>query len=100
MGNGGAMRAAPVGAYFADDLDKVLCHARASAEVTHGHIEGIAGAMAVAVAAALLLNKKLGCYQGEGETFLRDVADRLPECDTKYDFLERFSWRGKISLER
>ena len=34
MGNGGAMRVAPIGAYFADDIDKVLHYARASAEVT------------------------------------------------------------------
>jgi|HubBroStandDraft_4_1064222.scaffolds.fasta_scaffold253935_1 hypothetical protein len=34
MGNGGAMRVAPLGAYFADDLDEVVRQARASAEVT------------------------------------------------------------------
>ena len=58
MGNGAAMRAAPIGAYFADDLDKVMYEARKSAEVTHSHIEGIVGALAVAVAAALIWNKK------------------------------------------
>ena len=52
MGNGGAMRAAPVGAWFADDLERVVREARASAEVTHAHEEGQAGAIAVAVAAA------------------------------------------------
>ncbi len=52
MGNGGAMRAAPVGAYFADDLEAAAREARASAEVTHAHPEGQAGAIAVAVAAA------------------------------------------------
>lgn len=51
FGNGGAMRAAPVGAYFADDLARVVDEARRSAEVTHAHPEGIAGAIAVAVAA-------------------------------------------------
>jgi hypothetical protein len=51
-GNGAAMRVAPVGAYFADDLDLVVEHARRSAEVTHAHPEGIAGAVAVAAAAA------------------------------------------------
>jgi ADP-ribosylglycohydrolase len=50
LGNGGAMRVAPVGAYFADDYDAVVEHARRSAEVTHLHPEGIAGAIAVAVA--------------------------------------------------
>lgn len=52
MGNGGAMRAAPVGAYFFDDLSAVVKAARHSAEVTHAHPEGQAGAIAVAVAAA------------------------------------------------
>lgn len=52
MGNGGAMRAAPLGAYFADDLETLVHEARASAEVTHAHSEGQAGAIAVAAAAA------------------------------------------------
>ncbi|HEX8439052.1 ADP-ribosylglycohydrolase family protein [Archangium sp.] len=52
MGNGGAMRVAPLGAWFADDLDRVVAEARASAEVTHFHSEGQAGAIAIAVAAA------------------------------------------------
>ncbi|KFE71316.1 hypothetical protein DB31_3446 [Hyalangium minutum] len=52
MGNGGAMRVAPLGAYFADDLARAVSEARASAEVTHFHPEGQAGAIAVAVAAA------------------------------------------------
>lgn len=52
LGNGGAMRVAPVGAYFADDLDRVVHEARASAVVTHSHPEGQAGAIALAVAAA------------------------------------------------
>jgi ADP-ribosylglycohydrolase len=52
LGNGGAMRAAPVGAYFCEDLSRVVKEARASAEVTHAHPEGQAGAIAVALAAA------------------------------------------------
>ena len=52
FGNGAAMRVAPLGAYFADDLDAVVEQAARSAEVTHAHPEGIAGAIAVASAAA------------------------------------------------
>ncbi|MBI4820515.1 MAG: ADP-ribosylglycohydrolase family protein [Deltaproteobacteria bacterium] len=52
MGNGGAMRVAPLGAYFANDLDQLLAEARDSARPTHAHPEGQAGAIAVAVAAA------------------------------------------------
>ena len=52
FGNGGAMRVAPLGAFFSDDLEKAAEQARLSAEVTHGHPEGQAGAIAIAVAAA------------------------------------------------
>ena len=53
MGNGGAMRVAPLGAYFADDLGRCAEAAGASAMVTHTHPEGVAGTIAVAVAAAM-----------------------------------------------
>ena len=52
LGNGAAMRVAPVGGYFAEDLALAAAQAALSAEVTHAHSEGIAGAIAVAVAAA------------------------------------------------
>ncbi len=52
LGNGGAMRAAPVGAYFEGDPERAALEAQRSAEVTHAHPEGQAGAMAVAAAAA------------------------------------------------
>lgn len=51
-GNGAAMRVAPLGAFFADDLDRTMKEAHRSAVVTHTHPEGAAGAIAVAVAAA------------------------------------------------
>lgn len=52
LGNGGAMRAAPIGAYFGDDLAEVTRQAQLSAEITHAHPDGQAGAIAIAVAAA------------------------------------------------
>jgi ADP-ribosylglycohydrolase len=52
FGNGAAMRIAPLGAYFADDLDRVASEAERATIVTHTHLEAIAGAIAVAVAAA------------------------------------------------
>jgi ADP-ribosylglycohydrolase len=52
MGNGAAMRVAPLGAYFAGDAPgRVAEEARRSAEVTHANPEGQAGAVAVALAA-------------------------------------------------
>jgi ADP-ribosylglycohydrolase len=53
FGNGSAMRVAPLGAYFGDDMDALVDNARRSAEVTHAHPEGIAGAIAVAAAAGI-----------------------------------------------
>ncbi len=54
-GNGAAMRAAPIGAYFSTDLARVVHEARRSAVVTHAHEDGQAGAIAVAVMAALVI---------------------------------------------
>lgn len=52
MGNGSAMRVAPIGAYFADDIEQVMFHARNSASTTHANRDGVDGAVAVAVAVA------------------------------------------------
>jgi ADP-ribosylglycohydrolase len=59
-GNGAAMRAAPIGAFFADHLGRVIEAAKASAAPTHAHPEGAAGAVAVAVAAAVATNMASG----------------------------------------
>ncbi len=50
-GNGGAMRVA-LGAYYFGNPARAAAEAAAQAEVTHANIEGIAGAVAVAVAAS------------------------------------------------
>ena len=59
FGNGAPMRVAPVGAYFADDLNQVVEQSALSAVVTHRHDEAVAGAIAVAVAAALAYQSRL-----------------------------------------
>ena len=51
-GNGGGMRSAPIGAFFCGDLDATVEHAARSAAPTHAHPDGVAGAVAIAVAAA------------------------------------------------
>lgn len=74
-GNGGAMRAAPIGAYFAGDPVAAARAGARSAEVTHAHPEGQAGAVAVAVAAALLA----GQHAPEGGAFIDAVMAHVPE---------------------
>lgn len=76
FGNGGAMRSAPVGAFYADHLDLVVEQAARSAEVTHAHPEGIAGAVAVAVAAAHAW--RLRENRPTAAEFLDLVAERTP----------------------
>jgi ADP-ribosylglycohydrolase len=79
FGNGGAMRAAPIGAYFADDAPHAAQEARLAAQITHGHIDGQAGAMAVAAAAAWLA---AGDDREAGE-LLSAVTELLPDCATR-----------------
>ncbi|WDN53959.1 ADP-ribosylglycohydrolase family protein [Streptomyces clavuligerus] len=69
LGNGASMRVAPLGAWFSADLGTAARQAELSARVTHAHPEGAAGAVAVAVAAALSVR---------GELSVSAVADRTP----------------------
>lgn len=83
FGNGAAMRVAPVGAFFADrPLSVVVEQAHKSAEITHAHPEGIAGAVAVAVAAALASQAR-GSVVPAGAGFVETVRDLTPPGDTK-----------------
>lgn len=83
MGNGAAMRIAPLGAFFADDLDHLLEAADRASAVTHAHPEGRAGGIAVALAAALASNGEPG-----GEALLQAVVDRLPDSAVKNGLVE------------
>lgn len=95
FGNGGAMRAAPVGAYFADDLSRVADEARKSAEVTHAHPDGIAGAIAVAVTAAWAWRwNKAGRTADRGELF-KTVLEATPRGATR----ERIELASTFSLD-
>lgn len=54
-GNGAAMRAAPIGAWWCGDPSRAADLARRQAEVTHAHPEAAAGAAAVAAVASVLV---------------------------------------------
>lgn len=85
-GNGGAMRVAPLGAYFHDDLQRAAGEAAASAEVTHAHPEGIAGGIAIGVAAA-----HAAAHRGRplsGTDLIVAALDHTPESKVR-DGLER-----------
>ena len=88
MGNGGAMRAGPIGAYFAGDLEVAADKARLAAAVTHANVEGQAGAMAVAAAAAWAAGGATGADELFGA-----VLDVVPAGITR-DTIERASSIG------
>ena len=77
FGNGAAMRVAPLGAFFAGDGERCVREARLSAEITHAHEEGIAGAIAVAVGAALAWANHVSALP-LGRGWLQQVRDAVP----------------------
>lgn len=99
MGNGGAMRSAPIGGYFSDDLDRVVAEARASAEPTHAHPEGQAGAIAVAVAAALAARVGRGDAGISAEALLREVIAHTPDGPTREGLARALDLPAQTSIE-
>lgn len=77
-GNGGAMRAAPIGAWYAGDPARAASEGTTSAEPTHAHPEGIDGAAAVAAAAALAAaSGREGAEPFDRDAFFTAVLDVL-----------------------
>jgi ADP-ribosylglycohydrolase len=76
LGNGAAMRVAPLGAFFADDIPTLIEQAHLSAQVSHYHPEGSAGAIAVALAAAFASNHR---GQKKAPALLREFFEFIAE---------------------
>ncbi|HVT79895.1 MAG TPA: ADP-ribosylglycohydrolase family protein [Phycisphaerae bacterium] len=86
-GNGGAMRAAPVGLFFHADLARVWEEAGRQAAVTHRHPLGIEGAQIFAMAVALAARGEAGDKDAfYGELYRRATQD-------EYQWLLRTAWR-------
>lgn len=95
-GNGGAMRSAPVGAYFAEDIPALIENARASAEVTHAHPDGQAGAIAVALAAAWMVRERPSSGTSRPD-LIEFVLQHLPECETWWKIKKALSFPFECS---
>ena len=96
-GNGSAMRVAPLGAYFADDLERCADEARASSLVTHTHPEGIAGAIAVAVAAAMAWQLGKDTSSDRSRRFFDAVLHYTPESAVRRGILIASTTPAEIS---
>ena len=86
-GNGGAMRSAPIGAYFADDYDRVIYETKASAEVTHAHPDGKAGAVAIALAAAWMVREENRAAKAS-HALIEFVLEHLPQTETYQNLIK------------
>ena len=96
-GNGSAMRVAPLGAYFADDLDTLVAEAERSAVTTHTHPEAVAGAIATALGAAI-------AWRSRGRTpavtlaeFLEAVREHTPQSQVRGGIDQALLLAEKIS---
>jgi len=81
MGNGGAMRAAPIGGWYSGEPKRAAEEARLSAEITHAHPDGQAGAAAVAAAAAWVAGGEV--ERGSGPGVLRAAFDHCEAGPTR-----------------
>lgn len=86
LGNGAAMRAAPIGLLFCDDLDRVAEQAERSAMPTHTHPIGIDGARLLAVAVALAVRG--GPF--DRKAFYRELL--------RHAKTEEFRWQLDVAL--
>lgn len=80
FGNGGAMRAPVIGAFFNNDQDMLINATKASALITHAHPLGIEGAVLIALATSLALNSntRLEIFEGSASHCKhKNFTDRL-----------------------
>jgi len=87
FGNGGAMRIAPIGCFYAHDLEALKENAILSTRITHNHPEGLAGAVAQATAVGLAFKCALSNETIEAEVFIDNIAGQVRDIDKK--FVER-----------
>jgi ADP-ribosylglycohydrolase len=99
MGNGGAMRASVIGAYFYDDLDKLKENAELSCEVTHASREAIEGTKAIALAAAFAVQETSGMIRMNQQDFMYKIQNELNDSDMKSKLNKALYLDGNPSIE-
>jgi ADP-ribosylglycohydrolase len=99
LGNGASMRVAPLGAYYADDLPRVVEEARRSAEVTHAHPEGIAGAIAVALATARAWQLRASVVPRDAGDFVEPFLPFISEGHVRSEIAVACRLANDVSIE-
>lgn len=98
-GNGAAMRVAPLGVYFCDDPLVIEHQAALSAAVTHAHPEGIAGAVAVALAAGEAFRCRGQSRRPSHGDFLEAIVSRLPHSEVRSKLVRAQAMESVQSLQ-
>lgn len=75
-GNGTAMRAAPFGIYFRNDLQSLVAICKIDSAITHASEDAEAGSIAIALAAAHAVNN-------DTEDLLERISEKLPDSKVK-----------------
>ena len=99
FGNGAAMRVAPLGAWFSEDLDRVVDEAIRSAICTHTHVDGQAGAVAIALAAAIVWEERLLSPSQIRERLFAELKARVPDSPTRDGIVQVASLPVDLSIE-
>jgi ADP-ribosylglycohydrolase len=99
FGNGAAMRVAPLGAYFADVPELLVDQAQRSAEVTHAHPEGIAGAIAIALGAALAWQLRERSARPNRAEYLDHLLPLIPESEVRATIRKARDLSSKTTVE-
>lgn len=86
FGNGSAMRVSPVSLAY-NNIDDVLFYAKASAEVTHNHPEGIKGAQAAAAAGFF-------ARSGKGKGYIKRYIEKKFEYNLDEPIESISKWYG------
>ena len=109
-GNGPAMRAAPVGAFFSDSAPQRTAFVDASTRVTHTDLRAVVGARAVSAVAAWSVREKLTQRPdfeqlldilrsvGEGEPEWERLLGVLGECAGRKESVQQLA--DRLGLER
>jgi ADP-ribosylglycohydrolase len=81
-GNGGAMRIAPIGFFFYDDGELLKENALLSARITHTHPQGLAGALAQAMAVGMATQKGIEGAAIDRRAFLEEIVQGVEGVDS------------------
>jgi ADP-ribosylglycohydrolase len=94
------MRAAPLGAYFSEDIDKLIEQAMLSAQVTHLHSEAQAGAVAVALAAARAWTRERTPGTTDEASLLEFVEERTPHGEVRLGIRQAMALADATTVAR